>query len=142
MGMGRSFLKASALYFSAQADHVLPGPGDGGQQRYLGQGQGRPDGLDGLVQPGAGGFDQGVHVVKGQGTDGSAVRGQQAHGLPALAEIGHQFHKDTPCFSEVKTADRRPARRLARSGEQQLVVSLVAAADSRPDSGREPLNQT
>ena len=73
------------LVVHPQADHVLPGPGDGGQKPDLFQ-RNRPAGGGRQVS----GLNQGVHVRVGQ--EGHARLGQLAHALLALIKTGDEFH--------------------------------------------------
>ena len=84
----------------AQADDILTGPGDGRQQRDGGQGQGVLRRFRGGKQLLPGGFNEGVHVSKGQGMDNDAVLAQDAHGLLAVIEIGNELHGEISSQSE------------------------------------------
>ena len=76
-----------------QADHVLPGPGDGGQEGYVLQGNRLGGGGDGKSRRRKG-FNQGVHV--GIGEKSHALLRQRAHALFALVKTGNQFHGRDP----------------------------------------------
>ena len=91
----------------AQADDILPGPGNGGQQGHGGQGQGVLCRFRGGKQLLPGGFNEGIHVSKGQGTNHGAVHAQHAYGFLAVLEIGNEFHGGSP-LNQNQTADRKP----------------------------------
>ena len=76
-----------------QADHVLPGPGDRGQEGYVFQGNRLGGGGDGKSRRRKG-FNQGVHV--GIGEKSRALLRQRAHALFALVKTGNQFHGRDP----------------------------------------------
>ena len=85
----------------AQAQHVLPGAGDGGQQLHVRQRQ-RAAALrrgDGGAQVCKGhGLDQGVHIRNGEGQDAGSVLCQGAHVFGAVLAIGDQLHNGLSFF--------------------------------------------
>ena len=83
----------------AQADDVLPGPGDGSAQDRLRRRHRSARALcraGGREQVGEGSrFDEGIHIGIGQGEDGGAVRSQGAHALDAVILIRDKFHENS-----------------------------------------------
>ena len=112
-----------------QADHVLSGPGDGGQQLHVLQGHG-PAG-DGQGCRGEG-LNQGVHIGIGQEDHAVPLFCQSAHALLSLIQAGHQFH-DIDSFSSVSSIVKHGVpMRKRRSASAPPRIPVTTAEVCRP----------